>query len=96
MPRRWGISVIAVMPPDCHRRRAPGAAAVTGDAKAVSEDRLGLPRLDDIEPAPDVATGPTTDSLGLPDAAQVAHKPSLAGIEHLVDPSKPRPQRPNQ
>ena len=56
----------------------------------VREDRLGLPRLDDIEPDPDVATGPETDTLGLPDVGEVAHRPSLAGIEHLVDPSKPR------
>lgn len=67
------------------------------DAKPpVSEDRLGLPRLDDIEPAPDVATEPEADTLGLPAAGDVAHRPSLAGIEHLVDPSKPRPRRPKQ
>ena len=66
------------------------------DTKPVSEDRLGLPRLDDIEPAPDVATEPEADTLGLPDAGDVAHRPSLAGIEHLVDPSKPRPRRPKQ
>ena len=38
------------------------------DAKPpVSEDRLGLPRLDDIEPAPDVATEPEADTLSLPE-----------------------------
>ena len=56
----------------------------------VREDRLGLPRLDDIEPDPDVADTSGADTLGLPDAAKVAHRSSLVGIEHLADPSKPR------
>ena len=30
---------------------------------------------------------PIEDALGLRDAADVAHRPSLAGIKHLVDPT---------
>ena len=66
---------------------------MSGAKPPVSEDRLGLPCLDDIEPAPDVATEPEADTLGLPDARDVAHRPSLAGIEHLVDPTVPKPAR---
>ena len=65
----------------------------TTERPAPSDDMLGLPRLAEIEPSPDVAADPEPDKLGLPDARDVAHRPSLAGIEHLVDPSLPRPQR---
>lgn len=58
-----------------------------------SDAALGLPRVDDVEPDPDVDTGPGDDALGLPAAGDVAHRPSLAGIEHLVDPTKPHPAR---
>ena len=49
--------------------------------------------LDEIEPDPDIDDTPGDDALGLPDAGDVAYGPSLAGIEHLVDPSVPRPRR---
>ena len=65
----------------------------TTERPAPSDDMLGLPRLAEIEPSPDVAADPEPDKLGLPDARDVAHRPSLAGIEHLVDPSLPRPPR---
>ena len=59
----------------------------------VSEARLGLPNLDHIEPRPAEPADPDDETLGLRTAADVAHRPSLAGIEDLVDPSLPRPQR---
>ena len=66
---------------------------MTPKRAAATDEALGLPNLDHIEPRPAEPADPDDEALGLRTAADVAHRPSLAGIEHLVDPSLPRPQR---
>ena len=55
----------------CSRSRS--AAALNPGSSAVTHTRARPP--------------PIEDAQCLPDAADVAHRPSLAGIEHLVDPT---------
>ena len=49
-----------------------------------TDDALGLPQLDDIEPRPDMPEDPTDGALGLPDAAGVAADPTDDELEDLL------------
>ena len=66
---------------------------MTAKRTAATDEALGLPSLEEIEPRPAEPGDPTDEALGLRSAGDVAHRPSLAGIEHLVDPSVPQPRR---